>query len=93
MFVSDAFKGSMSDNDNVKKSGFLDKLDAEDMILADHGFTITDMLYAKEVDLNIPPFLQGRNRLTVGEEITTKQTARVRIHVERAIERIQNSDC
>ena len=88
MFVSDAFEGSMSDNDIVKKSGFLDKLDAGDLILADRGFTIRDM-YAKQVDLNIPPFLQGRNRLTVGEEITTKQIARVRIHVERAIERIK----
>ncbi|KAK2153699.1 hypothetical protein NP493_2271g00004 [Ridgeia piscesae] len=89
MFVSDAFEGSMSDNDIVKKSGFLDKLDAGDLILADRGFTIRDMLYAKQVDLNIPPFLQGRNRLTVGEEITTKQIARVHIYVERAIERIK----
>ena len=87
MFVSDAFEGSTSDNDIVKKSAFLDKLDTGDLMLADRGLTITDMLYAKQVDLNIQPFLQGRNRLTVGEEITTKQIARVRIHVERAIER------
>lgn len=89
MFISDAFEGSMSDNDIVKKSGFLDKLEPGDLILADRGFTIRDILYAKQVDLNIPPFLQGRNRLTMGEEITTRQIARVRIHVERAIERIK----
>ena len=85
MFVSDAFEGSMSDNDIVKKSGFLDKLEAGDLILPDHGFTIRDMLYEKKIDLNIPPFIQGRNRLTVWEEITTKQIAQVRTHVERAI--------
>ncbi|KAK2178057.1 hypothetical protein NP493_564g03052 [Ridgeia piscesae] len=56
MFVSDAFEGSMSDNDIVKKSGFLDKLDAGDLMLADRRFTIRDMLYAKKVDLNIQPF-------------------------------------
>ncbi|KAK2140820.1 hypothetical protein LSH36_1237g00008 [Paralvinella palmiformis] len=89
MFVSDDFEGSMSDNDIVKKSGFLDKLEAGDLILADRGFTIRDMLYKKKVDLNIPPFLQGENRLTVVEEITTKQIAQVRIRVERATERIK----
>ena len=89
MFISDAFEGSMSDNEIVKQSGFLDKLVAGDMILADRGFTIRDVLYAKQVDLNIPPFLHGRNRLTREEEIKTRQIARVRIHVERAIERIK----
>ena len=47
MYISDAFEGSMSDNDIVKKSGFLDKLEAGDMLLADRGFTIRDILYAK----------------------------------------------
>ena len=89
MFVSDAFEGSMSDNDIVKQSGFLDHLHPGDMILADRGFTIRDILYAKQVDLNIPPFLKGRARLTREEEIKTRQIARVRIHVERAIERIK----
>ena len=93
MFVSDAFEGSMSDNDIVKKSGFLDKLDAGDLMLADGRFTIRDMLYAKKVDLNIQPFLQGTGWVTVGDEITTKQIARVRIHLERAIDLIPNSDC
>ena len=89
MYISDAFEGSMSDNDIVKKSGFLDKLEAGDMILADRGFTIRDILYAKQVDLNISPFLRGRDKLTREEEIKTRQIARVRIHVERAIERIK----
>ena len=35
----------MSDNDIVKKLGFLGKLEAGDMILADRGFIIRDILY------------------------------------------------
>jgi len=89
MLLSDAFEGSMSDNDIVKKSGFLDIFEAGDLILADRGFTIRNILYEKKVDVNIPPFFQGRSRLRVGDEITFKQIARVRIHVERAIRRIQ----
>ena len=36
--------------------------------------------------MNIPPFLGNREKLTAKEEILTKRIARVRIHVERAIE-------
>ena len=89
MFVSDAFEGSMSDNEIVKQSGFLEYLQPGDMILADRGVTIRDILYARQVDLNIPPFLNGRASFTQEEEIKTRQIARVRIHVERAIERIK----
>jgi len=89
MFVSDAFEGFMSDDDIVKKTGFFDTFEAGDLILADRGFIIRDILYEKKVDVNIPPFFQRRSRLMVGEEIIFKQIARVRIHVERAIRRIQ----
>ena len=71
----------LSENDIVKKSGFLDKLDAGDLILADRGFTFREMLYEKQ-DLNNPLFLQGGSRLTEAEEIITKQIAGVRIHVK-----------
>jgi len=43
MFVSDAFEDSMSDNDIVKKSGFLGKFEAGDLILAD--ITFRHLLY------------------------------------------------
>lgn len=89
MFVSDAYEGSISDVEIVKQSGFLDHLEAGDLVLADRGFTIREILAEKGVDLNIPPFLNGRKKLTAEEEIYTKQIARVRIHVERCIERIK----
>ncbi|XP_006824990.1 uncharacterized protein LOC100378599 [Saccoglossus kowalevskii] len=88
-YVSDAFEGSISDKEIVQKSGFLDLLSEGDLILADRGFTIRDLLFEKKADLNIPPFLGNRDKLSAAEEIQTKQIARVRIHVERAIERIK----
>ncbi|XP_041858672.1 uncharacterized protein LOC121650918 [Melanotaenia boesemani] len=89
MFVSDAYEGSISDVEIVKQSGFLDNLEAGDLVLADRGFTIREILAERGVHLNIPPFLSGRKRLTPEEEIYTKKIARVRIHVERCIERIK----
>ena len=67
-------------------------LDRGDLVLADRGFTIKETLAERGVDLNIPPFLNGREKLTPGEEIETKQIARVRIYVERSLERIKKSD-
>lgn len=35
--------------------------------MADRGFTIKDMLQAVGAELNIPPFLEGRQQLPAGE--------------------------
>ena len=57
--------------------------------VADRGFTIAEELRNIGVSLNIPSLLSGRNQLTE-EEVTESQTiAAVRIHVERAIQRIK----
>ncbi len=44
----------------------------------------------KKVKLNIPPFMKGKEQLSLEEELETRNIALVRIHVERAIERIKN---
>ena len=44
MFVSDCFEGSISDKQITRKSGFLDKILPGDVVLADRGFTIHDLL-------------------------------------------------
>ena len=58
-------------------------------IMADRGFTIKDMLKAIGVDLNIPPFMEGRQQLPASEVQEGRRIASVRIHVERAIGRIK----
>ena len=58
--------------------------------MADRGFDIQHILAAKNVKLNIPPFMKGKEQLSLEEELETRSIASVRIHVERAIERIKN---
>lgn len=88
-FVSDGFEGSISDKEIVKQSGFLNKINPKDMVLADRGFLIKEELMKKNAYLNIPPFLGGRDRFTHVEEAKTKAIAKCRIHVERAIEKMK----
>ena len=41
------------------------------------------------VTLNISPFLNGAPQLSVSDECETRKIAAVRVHVERAIQRIE----
>ncbi|XP_065900149.1 uncharacterized protein [Dysidea avara] len=88
-FISDLYGGSISDKKIVVKSGFLKLLEAGDSIMADKGFTLEDIL-PPGVELNIPPMLNETGQLTENERMTTRRIASLRIHVERAIERIKN---
>ena len=74
----------------MRESGLHDLLETRDHVMADRGFDIEDDLYARGVKLNIPPFLCGKVQLDCSELIETRQIASLRIHVERAIERIKN---
>ena len=89
LFVSDAFEGSISDKEIVRVSGFLDFLNPGDVVMADRGFLIKELLNERHVKLIIPPFLGTRHRFTPQEEALTKDIAKHRIHVERSIERIK----
>lgn len=89
VFASNCFEGSISDREIVIQSGFLDKINPNDLVLADRGFTIEDLLAEKGARLNIPPFLSGRPNFTLGETRKTKIIARARIHVERFNQRFK----
>ena len=56
--------------------------------MADRGFTIESDLKLK-VDLNIPSFLGRRAQLTSAEVKESQTIVSVRIHVERAIQRVK----
>ena len=58
--------------------------------MADRGFDIQDELAIRGVRLNILPFLKGKSQLSESELVETRRIASVRIHVERAMERIKN---
>ena len=88
-FVSDAFLGSTSDKVITDQSGIISHLKAGDLILADKGFLIHDLL-PNNIYLNLPAFLSGKTQFTKNEAIFSRKIAGCRIHVERAIERLRN---
>lgn len=67
VYVSDLFEGSISERAIIEKSGFSNKTNPGDLILADRGFTIEDLLIARHASLNIPPFLGKRTKFTAQE--------------------------
>ena len=90
--MSPLYVGSISDVELTRVSGFLTKLENKPgiSIMADRGFTIKDLLSKLGVELNIPPFLEGRQQLPVEEVQKGRKIASLRIHVERCIGRIKN---
>ena len=83
-YISPVFVGSISDVELTQKSGFLNKLQDKPgiSIMADRGFTIKDMLKELGINLNIPPFLDGKKQLSSGDVETGRKIASLRIHVE-----------
>ena len=88
-FVSELYAGRSSDQKITKHCGILNLLENGDSLMADRGFDIEEDLPAN-VSLNIPPFLNGKPQLILKEELQTRGIASVRVHVERAIERVKN---
>ena len=90
-FISQLFDGSISDREIVSRSGFLEPslLNSQDSVMVDGGFVIYDELKELGVVLNIPCFLAGRDQLTAAEVKESQSIASVRIHVERAIQRVK----
>jgi len=87
-FVSDLYTGRTSDKQATVECGILSLLEKGDSVMADKGFEIENVL-PEGVSVNIPPFLRGKEHLSIDEELETRKIASVRIHVERAISRIK----
>ena len=90
-YISPVSVGSISDVELTRTCGILDTLADKPgiSIMADRGFTIKDMLKELNIDLNIPPFLEGRHQLPAAEVEQGRKIASLRIHVERAIGRLK----
>ena len=89
-FVSDLYAGSASDYDITKDCGILTLLAPGDHVMADKGFEIQHLLDRINVRVDHPPILRGVTRMSAEQETQTRRIARLRIHVERAIERVKN---
>ena len=90
-FISPLYVGSISDVELTRVSGFLEQLNDKPgiSIMADRGYTIKDMLSELNIDLNLPPFMEGRKQLPAKEVQRGREISSLRVHVERAIGRIK----
>ena len=89
-FAPDLYVGSASDFDITKDCGKLKLVEPNDHIMADKGFEIQKLLDAINVRVDHPPILRGVTQMSEQQETETRRITRVKIHVERAIERIKN---
>ena len=87
-FVSKLYSGSTSDQNMVKLSNFVDKIEAGDDVMADRGLNIRHLLLPKRATLNIPAFSHSKP-LSLKALTRSRKIATVRIHVERAIHRMK----
>ena len=87
-YVSKLYPGSISDKEIVKQSGLMNHMASGDLIFADKGFLIQDIV-PEGVSVNIPPFLQN-GKFTSSEIRATTNIAKCRIHVERANARLKD---
>lgn len=92
-FISDVYGGNTSDRYILEKD-FLDKVEPGDGIMVDRGFNVGDLILARGAKLHMPPFTRkdstGKKTLNQSEITRTREIASLRIHVERAIERMKN---
>lgn len=84
-FVSEAWGGRASDKFIVEHSTLLDNLLPGDVILADRGFRIYDIVNACSAEIKIPDSAAGKKQLSSEEVENTRNIAHVRIHIERVI--------
>ena len=86
-YCSPGYPGSTSDKSIIQHSGILNHLIAGDLILADKGFLIADII-PQGVSLNIPSFL-ANPKFTDNEIVQSRKNSRARVHIERVNERLK----
>lgn len=89
---SRAAGGRKSDSQITIESGLIDLLEDGDVVLADKGFpAVTEKIdeHGKKCFLVMPPFLEGHDAFTKEESEQTYKVAKVRIHVERVMQRLR----
>lgn len=89
-FISKAYGGRISDKELTKISGFLDTIKENDVVLADRGFRIEELLALKKATVVVPATTKGKKQLTGAEVINSRIIARVHIHIERCIGRMKS---
>ncbi len=92
-FVSQPYGRNTSDRHIVEKE-ILDKIEPGDAVMVDGGFNIGDLLLQRGAKLDIHPFTRksedGKGSgLNESKILETREIASLRIHVERAIQKMK----
>ena len=80
-YISGVYPGLISDKTIMQQSEFLNHLTADNLVVAEKGFLIQDLV-PDGVSVNISPFLNNGAFTKSGARVT-KPIAKCRIHVER----------
>ncbi len=85
--ISKAFGGSASDRQIIENSDLLDekKFEKKDSIMADRGIMVQDLFASKDVFVNTPTTMRGKNQLEPKTVIKDRRISSKRVHVERII--------
>lgn len=87
-FISEGFRGRATDATLIVEATFLSLLEPGDVVLADKGFPgIHPNVGEQRATLVTPPF-ETSPQFTESEVGATYETASVRVHVERVIQRL-----
>ncbi len=88
--MSEGYGGMTSKKNITEQSGVLDGLVPGDIILANRGFSIYELVAVHMAELKIPDCTRRKSRLHPREIEDTREIANVRIHVEHAIGLLRN---
>lgn len=87
-YVSPTYGGSASDRQIFERSELVSDqslLEKGDVIMADRGFVVQDLLASRGIALNIPTMLRGMTQLPANLLLKDRKIASKRVHVERII--------
>ncbi len=88
-FLSKSWGGRAGDKTITKSSGLIYLLEGDDIFMADRGFSFPEYFGAtKGVRLLIPASTRGKTQLSGQKVSVSRHMSRMRIHMERAIGRI-----
>jgi DDE superfamily endonuclease len=81
-FINSLYPGSISDKQINRVSGFLNLLEEGDLVMADKGFLIQDLLVPKNCTLVMPNFLAQNVQFSAAEAEHNKVIANLRVLIE-----------
>lgn len=84
-FVSKPYTGRTSDKFITENCGFLDRIDEQDLILADRGFTVKRAIEMRGGTLRVPDSASRKRQLSSVAVERTRALASIRNEVERFI--------